>query len=66
MKQLKSSLNALINEQVTKLEILDSITEIYMRSDEFKKLSPKERELVMRLNTNQKEYLNNINAYIKY
>lgn len=66
MKQLKSSLNALINEQVSKLEVLDTITEIYMRSDEFKKLSPKERELVMRLNTNQKEYLNNINAYIKY
>jgi len=67
MKTLKKTiLNNLINEQITKLEVLDSITEMYMKSKEFQDLSPKERELVMRLNTNQKEYLNNIDAYIKY
>ncbi len=66
MKSLKKLLNNLINEQITKLEVLDSIMEIYMKSKEFQNLSPRERELIMRLNTNQKEYLNNIDNYIKY
>ena len=66
MKSLKKSLNTLINEQIKNLELLDSIFEIYTNSKEFQNLSTQERELLLRLKTNQKEYLNNINKYIKY
>jgi len=66
MNSLKKSLNSLIKEQVKVLELLDSITEIYTSSKEFQNLSAQERELILRLKTNQKEYLNNINKYIKY
>lgn len=66
MKSLKKSLNSLINEQIKNLELLDSIFEIYTNSKEFQNLSAQERELLLRLKTNQKEYLNNINKYIKY
>jgi len=66
MKSLKKSLNTLISEQIKNLELLDSIFEIYTNSKEFQNLSAQERELLLRLKTNQKEYLNNINKYIKY
>lgn len=66
MKTLKDSLNTLISEQIKKLEILDSITEVYTNSKEFQNLNPQERDLIFRLKANQKEYLNNINKYIKY
>lgn len=66
MKTLKDSLNTLISEQIKKLEVLDSITEVYTNSKEFQNLNPQERDLIFRLKANQKEYLNNINKYIKY
>ena len=66
MNSLKKSLNSLIKEQIKALELLDSITEIYTDSKDFQNLSAQERELILRLKTNQKEYLNNINKYIKY
>lgn len=66
MNSLKKSLNNLIKEQVRNLELLDSITEVYTNSSEFKNLNEQEREVILRLKTNQKEYLNNINKYLKY
>lgn len=66
MNSLKKSLNNLINEQVKNLELLDSIMEVYTNSKEFQNLDVQERDLIFRLKTNQKEYLNNINKYIKY
>lgn len=66
MNSLRKSLNNLIKEQVRNLELLDSITEVYTNSSEFKNLNEQEREVILRLKTNQKEYLNNINKYLKY
>ena len=66
MKSLKGSLMTLIKEQVKNLEVLDSIIEVYTNSKEFQNLNEQERDLLFRLKANQKEYLNNINKYIKY
>lgn len=66
MNTLKNSLNKLINDQVKNLEILDSIIEVYTNSKDFQNLNVQERDLLLRIKTNQKEYLNNINKYIKY
>jgi hypothetical protein len=66
MNSLKKSLNNLINEQIKNLELLDSIMEVYTSSKEFQNLNAQERDLIFKLKTNQKEYLNNINKYIKY
>lgn len=66
MNTLKKSLNKLINDQIKNLEILDSITEVYTNSKDFQNLNVQERDLLLRIKANQKEYLNNINKYIKY
>lgn len=66
MNSLKKSLNSLIKDQIKNLELLDGIFEIYTSSKEFQNLSSQEKDVILRLKTNQKEYLNNINKYIKY
>lgn len=66
MTSLRKSLNSLIKEQIKNLELLDSITEVYINSKEFTNLNVQERDVIFKLKAAQKEYLNTINKYIKY
>lgn len=66
MSDIKKSINNLLKEQIKNLELLNSLTDIYIESKDFQNLYEQERNLLFRLKAAQKEYLNTIDKYIKY